>query len=92
MANDSDYVELTSITDPIEADLFAAYLEDGGIEFQIINRMNAQMLGGLIAPGQNPVIISVRKDQIEEAASLLKQYREAQRKSVPPSIPPEPEE
>ena len=56
MAEQSEYVELVRISDPVQADLLAAFLEDGDIEFQVVNRSGAGFMSQLIPRAANPVL------------------------------------
>jgi len=78
MENEGGYLELTRLSDPLEAELLAAFLADGEVAFRINNRMGARMFGSLLAPADNPVIILVRDDDFERAELLLDEYRSLQ--------------
>lgn len=80
--SDSNLVELTRVYDPIEADLLAAFLEDGDIEFHM--RRSARTMASLMPSSETPVKFMVYEQDLEQAKSLLEEYSAAQNASVPP--------
>lgn len=89
MENEGRFVELTRVFDPIEADLLAAFLEDGEVEFEMVNRESARVMASLLSPMQNPVIFHVREEDLEQAALLLQEYRSMQAAAPPSSLFPQ---
>jgi len=81
MKNSNDRVELVKIYDPVEADLFAAFLEDGGIEFQM--RRSARTMAGLMPSSETPVSFHVYEEELEPAKALLEEYKKSQAASLP---------
>jgi len=93
MTEEERFVELVRIGDPIQADLLAAFLEDGEIDFQCINRTTAGLMAQLMPRAQNPVIFRVREEDLERAEDLLAEYRKMQEAELIPSeIPPPPDD
>jgi hypothetical protein len=84
MAREEQFVELIRIADPIEADLFGAFLEDGEVDYEVINRSGAGMLSGLMPGSVNPVIFRILDVHLERGKQLLEEYRTLQNASVPP--------
>ncbi len=82
MTKDDNLVELTRIFDQTEADLFAAFLEDDGIEFQM--RRSARSLAPMLPTAGTPTVFMVYKADQERAKVLLDDYKKAQAASVPP--------
>jgi hypothetical protein len=79
MAPDGSFVELVRIGDPIEADLFTAFLGDAEVEFIVGNRVGAGMMFHLMPRAQKPVVFMVREDDLERAQELLEDYRAMQK-------------
>jgi hypothetical protein len=86
MAEQSEYVELVRISDPVQADLLAAFLEDGDIEFQVVNRSGAGFMSQLIPRAANPVLFRILAKDLERGKVLLSEYQMLQQK---PSSPDE---
>jgi hypothetical protein len=84
-----DYVRLASISDPVEAELLAVFLDNHGLEFGMTDRHSAPVLGGLTPQVQRPVSFLVPEDQLEHGRSLLEEYQRLQaREAVPSEFPP----
>ena len=81
-ADNDKFKELVRIGDPIEADLLAAFLEDGEITFKLIK--TAQTMASLMPATQTPIVFQVLEDDLPRAQELLEEYREQQRASMPP--------
>ena len=93
MSPEYEYTELVRIGDPIQADLLAAFLEDGDLHFQIINRHSAGFMANLVPREANPVIFKVLEPDMEQGNTLLLEYRKLQNAELIPSeIPPPPED
>ncbi len=86
MAEQSEYVELVRISDPVQADLLAAFLEDGDIEFQVVNRSGAGFMSQLIPRAANPVLFRILAKDLDRGKVLLSEYQMLQQK---PSSPDE---
>jgi hypothetical protein len=84
MAEQSEYVELVRISDPVQADLLAAFLEDGDIEFQVVNRSGAGFMSQLIPRSANPVLFRILVDDLERGKVLLSEYQMLQQKPSSP--------
>ena len=80
--SDEKLVELTRIYDPIAADLFAAFLEDGGLEFQM--RRSARSMATVMPSAETPTIFMVYQQDLETAKELLETYKTEQAASLPP--------
>lgn len=90
MAPDGNFVELVRIEDPIEADLFTAFLGDAEIEFIVGNRVGAGMMTQLMPQAQKPVVFMVREEDMDRARELLADYRGMQKgDGIPSEIPEE---
>ena len=77
MSGDNEnYEELVRIADPIEADLLAAFLEDGEITFKLVK--SAQTMASLMPSSQAPIVFYALKDDIPRAQELLEAYRDSQ--------------
>jgi len=72
--------ELTRVTDRIEADLLAAFLEDDEVTFKMIK--NAQTMASLMPPSQVPVVFHVLKEHIPRAKDLLEAFQEEKKKQI----------
>lgn len=81
--SEQEYAELVRIGDPVEADLLAAFLEDGEIEFQVVNRSGAGFMSQLMPRAQNPVVFRVLEEHLEIGKMLLEEYRTMQHSAVP---------
>ena len=81
--NEEKLVELVRIADPIEADLFAAFLEDGGLEFQM--RRSARTMAPALTSSETATKFMVYDGDLERAKVLLEDYRKGQAASVPPT-------
>ena len=75
-------VELVRIPDPVEADLFAAFLEDDGLEFQM--RRSARTMAPAMPSSQTSTVFMVYSEDLERASVLLDDYRKGQAASIPP--------
>lgn len=84
MSEQGDYVELIRIGDPVQADLLAAFFEDGDIEFQVVNRSGAGFMSQLMPRAANPVVFRILEDDFERGKVLLDEYRSLQKKSLVP--------
>ena len=73
-----EFVEFTRIDNRVEADLFAAFLEDSDVQFKLIE--NAQTMASLMPAAQVPVVFYVLKEDMQRAAELLQEYKEEQQK------------
>ena len=82
MTEQSEYVELTRVSDPVQADLLAAFLEDGDVEFQVVNRSGAGFMSQLIPRAANPVVFRILTDDLERGKLLLKEYEGLQSQRV----------
>jgi hypothetical protein len=83
------FVELTSVSDPIQAELLAVFLDSTGLEFRMLGVRSAPVLAGLIPGAQEPVVFQVPEDRLETARELLTEYQLAQaREFVPSEFPP----
>jgi hypothetical protein len=71
-----EFEELIQVTDATEADLLAAFLEDGDVTFKLIK--TAQTMASLMPSSQAPIIFQVLKEDMARAQELLKAYRETQ--------------
>lgn len=80
--SDDKLVELTRIYDPVAADLLAAFLEDGGIEFQM--RRSARSMATVMPSAETPTIFMVYDEDLETAKELLEDYNRGQSASLPP--------
>lgn len=91
MAPDGSFVELVRIGDPIQADLFTAFLGDAEVEFIVGNRMGSGMMTQLMPQAAQPVVFMVREDDLERATELLEDYRKMQdgEDGIPSEIPEE---
>lgn len=77
MENPQDEFEaLIRVTDRIEANALAAFLEDDGVIFKMIQ--NAQTMASLMPPAEVPVSFHVLKEHIPRAKQLLETYRKDQ--------------
>lgn len=77
MTDDAEkYDELIRIGNPIEADLLAAFLEDGEITFKLVK--SAQTMAPILPSSQAPIVFYVLKEDIPRANELIEAYREAQ--------------
>lgn len=85
--DNSEYVELTRISDPVQADLLAAFLEDGDVEFQVVNRSGAGFMSQLIPRSANPVVFRILRDDLERGRVLLEEYNSLQSQPAPPDDP-----
>lgn len=83
--SDDKLVELTRIYDPVAADLFAAFLEDGDIEFQM--RRSARSMASVMPSSETPTVFMVYEEDFESAKELLEDYQNAQASSLPPDDP-----
>ncbi|MFO8070342.1 MAG: DUF2007 domain-containing protein [Polyangia bacterium] len=84
-----DYVQLASISDPMEAELLAVFLDNHGLEFGMTDRHSAPVLGGLTPQVQRPVSFLVPANRLEQGRSLLEEYERLQaREAVPSEFPP----
>lgn len=92
MADEDKLVELTRVTDPVEADLLAAFLEDGELEFQM--RRSARTMAPIMPASEVATVFMVYEQDLESAKDLLEEYREVQAASIPPddAIDPGPAE
>jgi hypothetical protein len=72
MPEDTNFIELVRIGDPVQAALLAAFLEDGGIEF---HRTAIGMMDPLFPRAARPVIFSVPAEFEERGRELLNEYR-----------------
>ena len=81
--SDEKLVELTRIYDPIAADLFAAFLEDGGIEFQM--RRSARSMASVMPSAETPTIFMVYEQDLETGKELFETYKKEQAASLPPN-------
>ena len=79
--SDDKLVELIRIYDPVAADLFAAFLEDGDIEFQM--RRSARSMATVMPSSETPTIFMVYEEDLENAKELLEDYQEGQASSLP---------
>jgi hypothetical protein len=86
MQEQSEYSELVRIGDPIAADLLAAFLEDGDIEFQMVNRSGAGFMSQLIPRAANPVIFRVLTEDLSRAKILLEEYHRLQSEPADESL------
>ena len=80
MTEQSEYVELTRVSDPVQADLLAAFLEDGDVEFQVVNRSGAGFMSQLIPRAANPVVFRILTEDFERGKTLLEEYNSLQQK------------
>lgn len=80
-------VELVRVFDMIEADLIAAFLEDDGLEFQIVR--SARSMAPLLPGAETPTIIKVYETDMERARALLEEYGRLQNRVDVPSVFPE---
>jgi hypothetical protein len=85
MAEQSEYVELVRISDPVQADLLAAFLEDGDIEFQVVNRSGAGFMSQLIPRAANPVLFRILAKDLDRGKVLLSEYQMLQQKPSSPN-------
>ena len=85
--DNSEYVELTRISDPVQADLLAAFLEDGDVEFQVVNRSGAGFMSQLIPRSANPVVFRILRDDLDRGKVLLDEYTTLQGQPTPPDDP-----
>jgi hypothetical protein len=77
MENDQDkFQELTRLNDLIEADLLAAFLENGDVTFKVIR--TSQTMASIVPRTQNPIIFQVLEEHLPRAQELLEEYREKQ--------------
>lgn len=83
MTEQSEYLELIRIGDPVQADLFAAFLDDGDVEFQVVNRSGAGFMSQLIPRAANPVVFRVLEEDLERGKILLDEYRAMQKVVMP---------
>ena len=90
MEQDSKLVELTRLYDQTEADLFAAFLEDDGLEFQM--RRSARSMATILPTSEAPTIFMVYEEDLERAKDLLEEYQRIQAASIPPDDPAAPED
>jgi hypothetical protein len=79
MRPELQYTELIRVHDPIEADLLAAFLGDGDIDFVVLNRQSAGLMHALMPRAANPVLFRVSTEDMERAQSLLDEYRHLQK-------------
>ena len=70
------FKELIRISDAVEADLLAAYLEDGEVTFKLVK--TAQTMASLMPSTQTPIIFQVLEEDFARAEELLEAYRESQ--------------
>ncbi|MBN2714813.1 MAG: hypothetical protein JXX14_03095 [Deltaproteobacteria bacterium] len=83
MTERSEYVELTRVSDPVQADLLAAFLEDGDVEFQVVNRSGAGFMSQLIPRSANPVLFRILATDFERGKVLLEEYNTLQLQPTP---------
>ncbi|MBN2531008.1 MAG: hypothetical protein JXR76_31770 [Deltaproteobacteria bacterium] len=83
MTEQSEYVELTRVSDPVQADLLAAFLEDGDVEFQVVNRSGAGFMSQLIPRAANPVLFRILAEDLERGKVLLEEYQSLQQQPSP---------
>ena len=77
MADDTqNFKELIRIGDPIEADLLAAFLEDGDITFKLIK--SAQTMAPILPSAEAPIVFQVLKEDFPRAEELLEAYKASQ--------------
>ncbi|MBW2277394.1 MAG: hypothetical protein JRF63_07870 [Deltaproteobacteria bacterium] len=88
--NDSDdrFVELVKIASSIEADLLAVYLDDCGLEFQMLDHTRAPVLASMLPQAQRPVTFRVRLADLVQARKLVVEYKDLQSAELLPSDPP----
>ena len=82
MSDEEKLVELTRLYDQVGADLFAAFLEDDGLEFQM--RRSARSMASVMPASETPTIFMVYEADLERAKVLLDDYQKAQKASLPP--------
>ena len=83
-----EFEELIRMTDRVEADLLAAFLEDGEVRFKLIR--NAQTMASLMPPSEVPVVFRVLKEDMPRARELLDRFVEDQHKRIDADqLPPE---
>ena len=70
------FKELARVGDPLEADLLAAFLEDGDVTFKLIK--TAQTMASLMPASQTPIVFHVLEEDLPRARELLQAYREQQ--------------
>ena len=76
MSDDTEkYEAFVRIGNLIEADLLAAFLEDGDITFKLIK--SAQTMAPILQASQAPTVFYVLKEDLPRAKTLLEAYREA---------------
>jgi len=85
MTMDEKLAELIRIYDQIEADLFAAFLENGNLEFQM--RRSARSMAPALPSAGTPTVFMVYEADHERAKELLEEYKRVQAASVPPDKP-----
>jgi len=87
--DETRFMELTRIPDPIQAELLAIFLDNSGLEFRMVGMRSAPVLAALIPGAHEPVIFEVPADQFEHGRELLTEYELAQaREFVPSEFPP----
>ena len=84
-----EFEELIRMTDRVEADLLAAFLEDGDVTFKLIK--NAQTMASLMPSSQVPVVIQVLKEDLPRAQELLETFQEEEKRPTDDSDDDEPE-
>lgn len=91
-ASDSEdkYVELVQISDPVEADLLAVYLDNTDLEYQVLDRTRAPVLAGMLPKARRPVRFRVLRENLAHAQELIEEYRQLQAASLMPSDAPPP--
>jgi hypothetical protein len=83
--SDEEFVELVKVASSIEADLLAVYLDQAGLEFQMLDHTSAPVLASMLPKAQRPVTFAVRQKDLERANKLVAEYDELQ--SAAPSDP-----
>lgn len=83
------FVELTTVADPIQAELLAVFLDSNDLEFRMLGIRSAPVLTALNPGAQEPVVFEVPADRLDSAEELLTEYQLMQsREFVPSEFPP----
>ena len=81
MTYEEHMVELTRVTDPIEADLLAAFLDNNSVEFQMSK--SAQTMSTMV-PSGSPIVFMVFEEHLGVAKEAVDEYIRIQKASIPP--------